>query len=30
VLEVNEARFDERQIRMLYEAPAYPLLRRER
>ena len=30
VLEVNEARFDERQIRMLYEAPAYPLSRREK
>lgn len=30
VLEVNEARFDERQIRVLYDAPAYPLSRRER
>jgi len=30
VLEVNEARFDERQIRMLYDAPAYPLSRREK
>jgi len=30
VLEVNEARFDEKQIRMLYDAPAYPLSRREK
>lgn len=30
VLEVNEARFDERQIRVLYDAPAYPLSRREK
>ena len=30
VLEVNEARFDERQIRMLYDAAAYPLSRREK
>ncbi len=30
VMEVNEARFDEKQIRMLYDAPAYPLSRREK
>ena len=30
VLEVNEARFNERQIRVLYDAPAYPLSRREK
>lgn len=28
VLEVDEARFDHRQIRILYEAPDYPLPRR--
>lgn len=30
VMEVNEARFDEKQIRMLYDAAAYPLSRREK
>lgn len=28
LLEVDEARFDRRQIRALYDAPAYPLARR--
>ncbi|MCS0459798.1 MULTISPECIES: hypothetical protein [Rhizobium] len=28
VLEVDEARFDDRQIRMLYDDPGYPLRRR--
>jgi hypothetical protein len=28
LLEVDEARFDHRQIRALYDAPAYPLHRR--
>ncbi|MEK1892429.1 MAG: hypothetical protein AAAB20_03930 [Rhizobium sp.] len=28
VLEVDEARFDDRQIRMLYDDPGYPLGRR--
>lgn len=30
VLEVDEARFNESQIRMLYDAPAYPLPRRDK
>lgn len=30
VMEVNEARFDERQIRTLYAAAAYPLLRKDK
>lgn len=30
VLEVNEARFDEKQIRGLYAAAAYPLLRKDK
>jgi hypothetical protein len=29
VLEVNETRFVDRQIRMLYDAPSFPLERRE-
>ncbi|MCX8999605.1 hypothetical protein NOF55_21090 [Rhizobiaceae bacterium BDR2-2] len=29
VLEVDETRFDDRQIRMLYDAPEYPLKRRD-
>jgi len=28
LLEVDEARFDHRQIRAFYDAPAYPLVRR--
>lgn len=28
LLEVDEARFDRRQIQALYDAPAYPLARR--
>jgi hypothetical protein len=30
ILEIDEARFNERQIRMLYDAPGFPLLRRTR
>lgn len=30
ILEVDERRFDERQIRLLYDRPDYPLARRSR